>query len=169
MTDSRISKLGINLKVKDFEKSKAFYDTFGFKKLFEFGPNVEEKSKFRGLFYDVGSTLFEISEGHLAVKPEVFEVPVQNSKVSLMVYVDSLVQILNICEEHDIEISVKPREFPWGQIGVVIKDPDDFVVVFLSEASLTEKQQIQSRTDVPLIREEPDYSDDHVKAVKARN
>lgn len=168
MTNARISKVGINFKVRDFDKSRAFYDKFGFKKLFEFGPNLEEKSKFRGLFYEVGNTLFEISEGHLAVKPEVFEAPVQNSKISLMVYVDSLIPILDTCEEHQIELSVKPREFPWGQIGVVVKDPDSFVVVFLSEATDTERQQVQSRVDLPLVREEPDYSDDHVRAVQAR-
>lgn len=168
MIDKKISKLGVNLKVRDFDKSKAFYDAFGFRKVFEFGPDVAEHSKFRGLFYEVGNALLEVSEGHMAVRPEVFESPIQSSKVSLMVYVQSLMPILDICEERQIEISVKPRQFPWGQIGVVVKDPDGFILVFLSESSADEGQQVQARVDVPLIREEPDYSDEHALAVQAR-
>lgn len=168
MIDTQLSKMGVNLKVRDFDKSKAFYDAFGFRKVFEFGPNVAEYSKFRGLFYEVGNALLEVSEGHMAVRPEVFDAPIQSSKVSLMIYVPSLVPILDICEERQIEISFKPRQFPWGQIGVVVKDPDGFVLAFLSEAYPDESRQVQARTDVPLIREEPDYSDAHVLAVQAR-
>jgi catechol 2,3-dioxygenase-like lactoylglutathione lyase family enzyme len=169
MTDTKISKMGVNLKVSDFDKSKAFYDAFGFRKLFEFGPDVEERSKFRGIFYEVGNALLEVSEGHMAVRPEVFETPFQSSKASLMIYVESLIPILDICEERHIEISVKPRQFPWGQIGVVVKDPDGFVIAFLSEASAIEQRQVQAQMDVPLIRDEPDYSDDHVLAIQARS
>ena len=168
MIDTKMSKLGVNLKVKDFEKSRAFYDALGFRKLFEFGPDVEEHSKFRGIFYEVGNALLEVSEGHMAVKPEVFESPIHTSKVSLMVYVQSLIPILDICKARQVEISVKPRQFPWGQIGVVVKDPDGFVIAFLSEASPEEIGQVQARTDVPLVRDEPDYSDAHVQAVAAR-
>jgi catechol 2,3-dioxygenase-like lactoylglutathione lyase family enzyme len=168
MMDTKISKMGVNLKVRDFEKSRAFYDAFGFRKLFEFGPDVEERSKFRGIFYEVGNALLEVSEGHMAVKPEVFESPIPNSKVSLMVYVESLIPVLDICEARQVEISVKPRQFPWGQIGVVVKDPDGFVIAFLSEASSEDIQQLQARVDVPLVRGEPDYSDEHVLAVEAR-
>jgi catechol 2,3-dioxygenase-like lactoylglutathione lyase family enzyme len=169
MIEPNISKLGVNLKVSDFDKSRAFYEAFGFRKLFEFGPDVEERSKFRGIFYEVGNALLEVSEGHMAVRPEVFEAPVQSSKVSLMVYVDSLIPILDICEERKLEISVKPRQFPWGQIGVIVKDPDGFVIAFLSEASPDEQRQVQARTDAPLIRDEPDYSDDHVLAIQRRS
>ncbi len=133
MENPKFSQVGINLKVKDFAKSQAFYDTFGFKKVLEFGPDLEEHSKFRGMFYEVGNTLLEISEGHMAVKPEVFASPVQNSKVSLMVYVEFLIPVLEICDANGIEISVPPRQFPWGQIGVVVKDPDGLIVAFLSE------------------------------------
>ena len=169
MADTKISHLGINLKVRDFEKSRAFYEAFGFQKLFEFGPDVEEHSKFRGIFYQVGDSLLEVSEGHMAVKPEVFEAPVQSSKVSLMVYVESLIPVLDTCEEQQIEISVEPRQFPWGQIGVAVKDPDGFVIVFLSEAVAEEQQQMQARMDIPLVRDEPDYSDEHVLAVQRRS
>lgn len=168
MVDTKIGKMGVNLKVKDFDKSRAFYDAFGFRKLFEFGPDVAERSKFRGIFYEIGSALLEVSEGHMAVKPEVFEAPLQNSKVSLMVYVESLIPILDICQERQVEIHVKPRQFPWGQIGVIVKDPDGFVIAFLSEASADEQRRVQARVDVPLIRGEPDYSDEHVRVVAAR-
>lgn len=168
MTSIHLSHIGVNLKVRDFDKSKAFYDACGFKKVLEFGPGLEEQSKFRGLFYEVGGTLFEVSEGHMAVKPEVFEKPFQDSKASLMVYVESLVPILDICENHAIPISVEPRWFPWGQIGVVVKDPDEFVVVFLSEDSELERLRVQARTPADLFRETPDYSDAHVRAVQSR-
>jgi hypothetical protein len=166
--DIQLSHLGVNLKVRDFGRSKAFYDAFGFPILFEFGPQAEEQSKFRGLFYQVGDTLVEISEGHMAVKPEVFERPIQNAKVSLMVYVESLIPVLDICETHEFDIRVPPREFPWGQIGVIVKDPDGFVIAFLSEVSEEERRQVQARTDLPLTRSTPDYSDDHVQAVQKR-
>ena len=168
MIDTTISHLGVNLKVRDYEKSRAFYDALGFRKLFEFGPEAKEHSKFRGTFYQVGNALLEVSEGHMAVRPEVFAAPVESSKVSLMVYVESLVPILDILEAQRVAISVRPRQFPWGQIGVAVKDPDGFVIVFLSEASASEKQQVQARVDIPLVRDEPDYSDEHVQAVQAR-
>jgi catechol 2,3-dioxygenase-like lactoylglutathione lyase family enzyme len=169
MESPKFSKVGINLKVKDFKKSQAFYDAFGFKKLFEFGPDLEERSKFRGMFYEVGNTLFEISEGHMAVKPEVFAAQIQNSKVSLMVYVESLIPILDICEARGVDIYVKPRQFPWGQIGVIVKDPDGFIVAFLADVSDEEQEKVQARTDLPLIRPEPDYTDAHVLSVQARS
>jgi catechol 2,3-dioxygenase-like lactoylglutathione lyase family enzyme len=169
MTAVRISHLGVNHKVRDFKRSRAFYEAFGFQVLFEFGPHVEQGSKFRGLFYQVGDALLEISEGHMAVKPEVFGQPVTSSKVSLMVYVESLAPVLDTCKEHSFEISVEPRWFPWGQIGVVLKDPDGLVIAFLSEDSPEERQKVQARTSRPLVRDEPDFSDEHVRAVRARS
>jgi catechol 2,3-dioxygenase-like lactoylglutathione lyase family enzyme len=168
MTGPQLSKLGVNLKVRDFARSKAFYDAFGFRLLFEFGPGLPGNSPFRGLFYEVGNALLEVSEGHLAVRPEVFATPVQTSKVSLMIYVPSLVPILDIIEQRQVEVSVKPRQFPWGQMGVIVKDPDGLVLAFLSDASPDEVQRVQARTDVPLVRGEPDYSEAHVQAVAAR-
>lgn len=168
MTKIALTHLGVNLKVRDFDASRAFYDAFGFRRLFAFGPESDEQSPFRGQFYQVGDTLFEISEGHMAVKPEVFAAPVPDSKVSLMVYVESLVPVLETCERHAVEIHVAPRLFPWGQIGVVVKDPDGFVVVFLSEDSEQERERVQARTTAPLIRAEPDYTDDHLRAVRSR-
>lgn len=169
MTDPQLSRLGVNLKVRDFARSKAFYDAFGFRILFEFGPGLPGNSPFRGLFYEVGQALLEVSEGHLAVRPEVFAAPIESSKVSLMIYVPSLIPILDIIEQRQVEISVRPRQFPWGQIGVIVKDPDGLVLAFLSEASPDEIQQVQARTDVPLVRGEPDYSLAHVQAVAARS
>lgn len=169
MGESIYKQVGINLKVRDFDRSKKFYDAFGFKKVLEFGPELEEHSKFRGMFYEIGNTLLEVSEGHMAVKPDVFATPIQDSKISLMIYVDSLVQILDICDEHRIEIRVPAREFPWGQIGLIVKDPDGFVIAFLSEVSEEERRQLQVRTSLPLVRDQPDYSDEHVRAVQARN
>ena len=168
MTDPQLTQLGVNLKVRDYDRSTAFYDAFGFRKLFEFGPNQPGASKFRGVFYQVGNALLEVSEGHMAVRPEVFEAPIENSKISLMVYVASLLPILAICEQRGIEISVPPRQFPWGQIGVVVKDPDGFVIAFLSQVSPEEVQQVQTRTSLPLVRDEPDHSDAHVLAVERR-
>ena len=168
MSKVAFNQVGINLKVRDFGRSKDFYDAFGFKKILEFGPDLEEHSKFRGLFYEIGNTLLEVSEGHMAVKPEVFAAPIRDSKISLMIYVDSLIQILDICDAHQIEIHVPPREFPWGQIGLIVKDPDGFVIAFLSQASEEERRQVQARTSIPLVRDQPDFSDDHVRVIKAR-
>lgn len=165
----RIRKYGANLKVRDFEASRAFYDALGFQPIVEFGPNSESKQKFRGVIYGIGDSILEIAEGHIAVKPEVFTRQLMDSKISLMVYVDSLIPLLDACEKNKIKIAVKPRKFPWGQIGLVVIDPDGLVLVFLSEYSDDEARDVQARFDVSILRDQPDYSDEHAASIRMRS
>jgi uncharacterized glyoxalase superfamily protein PhnB len=136
------TKFGIHIKVKDINASKNFYLALGFKPVFCYGnenirreftniPNVSEK--YNGIVFEIGSSLLEIADGHLAVKPDVFKREIQSSKISAMMDVNSIEELLAVCKNESIEISVPPKDFPWGTREVVIKDPDGFVLVFIEK------------------------------------
>lgn len=168
MSEIRVNKIGTNLKVIDFEASKRFYDALGFQKLYDFGPGGDTDEKYRGIVYAVGNAFLEVTEGHRPIKPEVFEARIDSSKISLMVNVDSLIPVLDACEAHGIAIAVPPRQHPWGTIEFIVVDPDGFVIGFNAEVSDEEAQAVQARTDVPLLRDEPDYTDGHVASIQKR-
>jgi hypothetical protein len=168
MTDIRIQRIGTHLKVLDFEASRRFYDAMGFQKTREFGPDAETRERYRGAVYAVGSAFVEISEGHKPVKPEVFEEHIQSSKVSLMVNVESLIPVLEACEKHNIEIAVPCRTFPWGVIELIVKDPDGFVIGFNANYSEAEAEKVQLKSHLPIDRDTPDYTDDHVDSIRRR-
>lgn len=138
-----ISKFGIHIKCSDIRKSYKFYKTFGFKEVFAYGPkkflSTVDKNhpaapeKYRGVVFEVGNTIFEIADGHIAVKPNVFKEKITSSKVSAMLHVDSVDKIIKICKKNSIKITVSPRIFPWGTKEIVIKDPDGFVLVFIEK------------------------------------
>jgi uncharacterized glyoxalase superfamily protein PhnB len=90
----------------------------------------------------VGDTKLEIADGHRAVKPEVFARPMVDSKVSLMLGVESLRSIIEICKREGIAIAVKPRHYYWGTLELVIKDPDGVVLVFIAPYSREEAEKI---------------------------
>lgn len=115
------TKLGIHIKVRNIEASKKFYLSVGFKPVFCYGndklleefariPNAKEK--YNGIVFEIGSSLIEIADGHLAVKPDVFTRKIQSSKVSAMIHIDSVEELLALCKKESIEISVPPRDFP---------------------------------------------------------
>ena len=168
MTEIRIQKIGTHLKVFDFEESRRFYDVLGFQKLYEFGPDAGTRERYRGAVYAVGSAFLEISEGHKPVKPEVFEERIQSSKVSLMVNVESLIPVIEACERHNIEIAVPSRTFPWGLIELIVKDPDGFVIGFNANYSDAEAERVQLKSDLPIDRDTPDYTNDHVDSIRRR-
>ena len=86
--------------------------------------------KYRGVVFEIGDTILEIGEDHIAIKPEVFKKRISSSKISAMIDVDSLARMMDICKKNNIKISVSPKKFPWGTRELVIKDPDGFVLVF---------------------------------------
>lgn len=138
-----ISQFGIHLKVTDFKKSLFFYKKLGFKEFFAYGgkkflesfgnsiPTAPEK--YNGVVFKINNTLFEIADGHIAVKPEVFKQKIESSKISAMIQVGSLYEIIKICKKNRFKIAVQPRIFPWGTREMVIKDPDGFVLVFMGK------------------------------------
>jgi catechol 2,3-dioxygenase-like lactoylglutathione lyase family enzyme len=138
----RIDGIGVHIKVKDFEASKRFYEGLGFGVVFSYGPEENTKEDYRGVVFEHGGTKVEIGEGHRAVKPEVFERRMADSKISLMVQVESVAEVLARCEAMGIEPAVGPRHYYWGTLEVVVKDPDGVVLVFIAPYSKREAKRV---------------------------
>ena len=105
-----IKGIGTHIKVADFEASRKFYEALGFEKSFEMGPKIPFKKDATGNLISVpedyqaidfvyGGCKLEIADGHRAVKPEVFKEKVTSSKISLMIPVDSLEDIIDRCKQ----------------------------------------------------------------------
>lgn len=137
-----ISSIGVHIKVRNFDKSVIFYESLGFKKVFEYGPEMSVKEDYRGTTFEHNGCKLEIAEGHRAVKPEVFQEQVKSSKISLMIQADSIHEILEKCHQHKIAIAVGPRHYYWGTLELVIKDPDGVVLVFICPYSKEEAQKV---------------------------
>lgn len=149
-----IAGIGTHLKVKDFALSKKFYLDLGFKPVFEYGPELEfvkdEKGNlvsvpedYHGVVFEHGGCKLEIGDGHRAVKSEVFQESIASSKVSLMVYVDSVADIIAKCESAKIPLAVGPRHYYWGNIEIVVKDPDGLILVFICPYSEKESALVK--------------------------
>ena len=143
MENKIITRFGIHLKVKDIYKSYSFYSKFNLKPIFCYGderwldtikktnPEVgSAPEKYNGVTFEISDALFEIADGHVAVKKEVFKNDIDSSKVSAMLDVQSVDGVVEICNENDFNIVVEPKSFPWGTKEVVVKDPDGFILVF---------------------------------------
>lgn len=138
-----VTKFGIHLKVKDIYKSFDFYSSFKLKPVFAYGrkewinmlsklypelPHAVEK--YEGVTFEINNALFEIANGHVAVKNEVFKQDITSSKVSAMIDTESVDKIVEISKEKGFEIAKEPVKYPWGTREVVVKDPDGFILVF---------------------------------------
>src|SRR3989344_2260920 len=106
-----IKNAGVHIKVNNYEKSLKFYTSLGFIKVFEYGPGKSVEEKYRGAVFEHGGCKLEIADGHRAVKPEVFKEQVKSSKISLMVYVDTLEEILKKCKKNKINSAVPTRHY----------------------------------------------------------
>ena len=136
-----IHQFGIHLKVRDINRSFVFYKLFGFRETFGLGDKTfldrldrtipKVKESYNGVVFQIGDALLEIADGHIAVKPEVFREPIPSSKISAMIYVDSISKIVSMCKKNSIRLAVKPKTFYWGTREVVVKDPDGFILVFI--------------------------------------
>lgn len=134
-----IKKIGTHLKVSNFARSRAFYEALGFQPVFEYGPGLQLTDKtapenYSGITFatEDGTALFEIADGHVAVKPEVFRKRVTSSKVSLMIHVESLKDVMDRAKKAGIRLVADPVNFHWGSTEIVIKDPDGFILVFIT-------------------------------------
>lgn len=143
-----IKKIGTHVKVSDFKKSRAFYEALGFQPIFEYGPGLEltdktAPEKYSGVTFatDDGTALFEIADGHVAVKPEVFKERITSSKVSLMVRVGSLEEIMERAEKAGISLAKEPVNYHWGTTEIVIRDPDGFILVFVAPTTEEYKER----------------------------
>jgi catechol 2,3-dioxygenase-like lactoylglutathione lyase family enzyme len=159
--DDNLVSLGTHLKVADVEKSREFYEGFGFKPVFgygddEFRANLEKlgvstaPEKYRGVVYEIGDAKipFEIADGHIAVKDKAcFKEVIKSPKVSAMVKVKSLIPIL----EKGVELSFPIRKYYWGSIELALRDPDGFVLVFIAPYSEEEMRAVGKFVEVEVI------------------
>lgn len=125
-----ITTIGTHIKARDYASSRAFYEGFGFPITFEYGPNKEIKEVYSGVTFAVGSAKLEIADGHRAVKPEVFLENVSSSKISLMVEVESLAEIIMRGKKMGLTPTTPVRHYYWGKLEIVYRDPDGVIVVF---------------------------------------
>lgn len=139
-----IKSIGVHIKASDFKKSSAFYKNLGFQKIFEYGPNKKVKEDYNGAVYEYGGGKLELADGHRAVKPSVFKEKVTSSKISLMINVESITDIIGRCKTHGISLAVGPRHYYWGTLELVVKDPDGVVLVFISPYSEAEARKIHA-------------------------
>lgn len=150
-----IKGIGTHIKVSNFETSRKFYEALGFRKVFEYGPDkvfekdasgnlISAPEAYHGTTFEHGGCKLEIADGHRAVKPGVFKLRMVSSKVSLMVYVDGVADIVERCQKNNIEIAVGPRHYYWGTIEVVVKDPDGVVLVFIQPHDEEEAKRLSS-------------------------
>ena len=137
-----INTIGVHIKVKDFAKSVKFYEDLGFEEVFCYGPDKNVVEDYSGVVFDVGGTMLEIANGHRAVKAKTFEERVKSSKISLMIGVKRLSDVLQVCKEAQINIAVEPRHYYWGKLELVVKDPDGVVLVFWAPYDKVEAKMI---------------------------
>lgn len=120
-----------------------FYEALGFTKIFEYGPDktfqkdakgnlISVPESYHGMTFSHGGCKLEIADGHRAVKPAVFKEKVNSSKVSLMINVNSIAKVIEVCKKARIPLAVGPRHYYWGTLEVVVKDPDGVVLVFIA-------------------------------------
>lgn len=125
-----IKTIGTHIKVKDFAKSLKFYEGLGFEKIFEYGPDQTVKEDYSGATFACGTAKLEIADGHRAVKPEVFQETVGSSKISLMIEVSSLAEIIERAKAMGRKPTTPVRHYYWGKLEVVYRDPDGVILVF---------------------------------------
>lgn len=147
--------MGAHIKVANFAGSRRFYEALGFQKIFEYGPDktfqkdslgnlISASEQYRGMTFLYGGCKLEIADGHRAVKPNVFKARVKNSKISLMINVDSITGVLERCKKAGIPLAVGPRHYYWGTLEVVVKDPDGVVLVFIAPYSEKEAKKVSA-------------------------
>ena len=152
--------LGIHLKVRDVHKSREFYKSLGFQPLVVFGDEAFCRSvpeavrsvidNVRGVIFKIGDNAeLEIADGHVAVTDrEVFQERISSPKVSAMVRVKSLVPLFTNPLVH---IKFPVRHYYWRAIEAVFRDPDGFVLVFITPYSEEEFRRVSQFTEIEVI------------------
>ncbi len=160
MAKCTIKGLGTHIKVEDIEKSRQFYESLGFKPVFGYGDAKFTGSlpegvgsapeKYRGMTFEISdSSNLEIAEGHIAVKDQdVFKTKIFTPKISAMVKVESLVPLFT---NDLVDIKFPVRKYYWGTIEVAFRDPDGYVLVFITPFTEKELVNISKYTEVEEI------------------
>lgn len=145
--------LGIHIKVKDIVKSREFYEGLGFVPVFGYGDDAfratlpkdcaSAPERYRGVTYNLSdSSQLEIADGHIAVKPEDFDVKVHTAKISGMVRVESLLPLVDKLKPH---MHYPVKKYYWGTIEIAVRDPDGVVLVFIAPHSDEEYRALSKR------------------------
>lgn len=124
-----IKSIGTHIKASNYAKSRAFYEGLGFPVIFEYGPDKEVKEEYSGVTFAVGAAKLEVADGHRAVSPETFAEKVSSSKISLMIEVESVAEIMERANKMGLTPAVGVRHYYWGKLEVVYRDPDGVIVV----------------------------------------
>lgn len=125
-----IKSIGTHIKASNYAKSRAFYEGLGFPVTFEYGPDKEVKEEYSGVTFAVGAAKLEVADGHRAVSPDTFAEKVSSSKISLMIEVESVAEIMERASKMGLTPAVGVRHYYWGKLEVVYRDPDGVIVVF---------------------------------------
>jgi catechol 2,3-dioxygenase-like lactoylglutathione lyase family enzyme len=151
MAQPTVKGLGLHIKVKDLDTSRAFYESLGFTPVFAYGSDefretlpkelASAPEKYKGMTFKISdSANLEIAEGHIAVKDSsVFQEEITSPKVSAMVQVESLVPLF---ENKLVNITFPVRHYYWGTLEAAFRDPDGFVLVFIAPYSEEEQAAI---------------------------
>ncbi len=155
----KFTGIGIHLKVKDIKASREFYESLGFLPSFGYGDEEFRKTlpqgcasapeKYQGVTYKLkDGAEFEIADGHIASKTEVFGEQITSGKVTAMIRVESVVPVI---AKYKDRIKFPVRKYYWGSIEVALRDPDGFVLVFIAPFSDQELTNVSKLTEVETI------------------
>lgn len=165
MLKCEIVGFGTHLKVADFEKSRRFYESLGFRIAFGGGDeafratlpegvtSVPERFREINFKMESGAEL-EIGEDHVAIQDKgVFQERITSPKVSAMVRVTSL---LPLFANPLVNIIFPVRHYYWGSIEAALRDPDGYVLVFIAPYSEEEFRRLSQMTPIEVIgRDDP--------------
>ncbi len=151
---------GIHIKVADFDKSRKFYESLGFKPVFSYGGEEHLKTlpeglasapeKYRGMTFEVGGSNLEIAEGHVGLKNnDSFSETITSPKVSAMFRVATLVPLF---ENPLVAITFPVRHYYWGTVEAAFRDPDGFVLVFIAPYSEEEVENVSKFAKVEEVQ-----------------
>ncbi len=156
-----ITGFGTHIKVSNIKKSREFYESLGFKPVFGYGDEewrtslpkevASASEKYRGIVFAIGDNAkLEIAEGHVGVKhQDVFKKTIENEKISAMVNVKSLLPLFS---NEQIKLNLPIRHYYWGTLEAALRDPDGFVLVFITPYSEEEFNQISKFTNIEVIK-----------------
>jgi catechol 2,3-dioxygenase-like lactoylglutathione lyase family enzyme len=118
---TKVQEFRLKLYVKDFDKSKEFYQQLlGYPVVNEWDRGEEDK----GVMFNTGSAIIEL------LTPEDGYVPLQGTGISLEV-VDVKALWNNI--KTQVEIVFELRNNEWGDTSFAIKDPDGYKITFFTK------------------------------------
>lgn len=168
---SNITGLGINVKVRDIQASRRFYESLGFVPVFAYGdeqflatlpagtPSAPSK-KPKGIHYSLYGDAdrkyvvaeLELVADHIVLKNNTsFSEVITSPKLSAMIHVQTLLPIIT---NENVDITFPIRKYYWGSIEVALRDPDGFVLVFITPFTQQEFDAVSKVRQIEVIDDE---------------